>query len=845
LSSFSLQLELSDGESSGLLDKKDKSAPLSNRPSGGTQNEPLQEESIEVTVDHTGITLSPENGARIRGDHEALNDLLKTDPTSVRAIDEEGNTALHHAVASICQEGNTDERLYQCIDVLMDCKDMTVNMPNKKGYTAIGLAVHHLNRTCVERMLKRTSADRLYLDYYPGDREHTVREIIMETYPDLQPLLKEYAKEDMDLYEGNMKLLAALQHDEYHIFKDNLDSNNPNPSYGEPYHSSLLEIACQMKKRKEFVELLLDSGADPKIKNSVTGMPLIHATARCGNFEVLQLLLEKEGEGLKDNEQRTILHWLARVSERKSRKSLEDCLNRLLQSDCSWKVDTEDRDRWGNTALYIAVERGFRDRAKLLLSKGADVRVFERGSKIFLTASLSLVKEILDDCLLDNDKPLTSKELQLKLDYQSLDNILPHIAESKFHSDLLAHPVMKTFLILKWKNVRLIFILNMVFYVIFLLFLTVYILFSEPHNTLNDGGAASNTTGTFSFNNSNITSGINDSNLTPQLKRRDQFFLWLSLMTLWFLLTLNEIVQMIVHRWVYIQSTENWLEILLIIATFISCSGVVDGMKIKPHFSAVALLLGWFELLLKSGRLPLLSVQQKMFKRVSLTFMSFMAGYVPLLIAFALSFYILFKESAEPEGTKHFPNFILSITKTIVMFSGEYDASELSFDTLPYTSHVIFLLFVVLVAIILLNLLNGLAVNDTGEIRKDAESLSLAARANLISRIERLVNALPKRIKPNIELKKETFVIYPNPQNRIGSSAVQSLLSIIYPNQRNRIGSAAVQSLLSIISEKTKPEGKDKLTIFQKEWRMFAEKLSELQSLHEKLQKKFESMLDE
>ena len=47
----------------------------------------------------------------------------------------------------------------------------------------------------------------------------------------------------------------------------------------------------------------------------------------------------------------------------------------------------------------------------------------------------------------------------------------------------------------------------------------------------------------------------------------------------------------------------------------------------------------------------------------------------------------------------------------------------------------IFLPFVVLVAFVLLNLLNGLAVSDTGIMRKDAERLSLVARVKLISRI--------------------------------------------------------------------------------------------------------------
>jgi hypothetical protein len=120
--------------------------------------------------------------------------------------------------------------------------------------------------------------------------------------------------------------------------------------------------------------------------------------------------------------------------------------------------------------------------------------------------------------------------------------------------------------------------------------------------------------------------------------------------------------------------------------------------------------------------------------------------------------------------------------------------------------------------------LNGLAVNDTGVIRKDAERLSLAARAKLISRIEGLVNALPKCMKPSVELKEEMFVIY--------------------PNRRNRIGSVAVRSLINTISKKKERNEQDKSTGIQEEWRMFQEKLSELQILREKLQKKLDFILD-
>ena len=90
----------------------------------------------------------------------------------------------------------------------------------------------------------------------------------------------------------------------------------------------------------------------------------------------------------------------------------------------------------------------------------------------------------------------------------------------------------------------------------------------------------------------------------------------------------------------------------------------------------------------------------KMLKTVNLTFLSFMAGYVLLLIAFALSFYVLFRGSCKLDGTPLFSNLLLSFLKIIVMFSGEYEASNLSFNIFKCTSHVIFLSFVVFVELV-------------------------------------------------------------------------------------------------------------------------------------------------
>jgi hypothetical protein len=108
---------------------------------------------------------------------------------------------------------------------------MNLNMPNKKGYTAIGL---------VELMLKHPSADRLCLDYHPGDRKIPVREIMVQMCPNVGPLLLEPLMERLDSSERNIKLLAALQLGKFEDFPTCLNGTNVKLWFDEPYHSYLL-----------------------------------------------------------------------------------------------------------------------------------------------------------------------------------------------------------------------------------------------------------------------------------------------------------------------------------------------------------------------------------------------------------------------------------------------------------------------------------------------------------------------------------------------------------------------------------------------------------------------------
>ena len=804
------------GESSRLLDRKDESAILDSLPSGGTQNDPLHAERIQISVDHT-VDTSPENFTLIfetvaRGDYKALSNLLTECKTDVNTTDNKGSTALHRAVTLVCQDSDWEVSLYQCINLLMDCQQMNLNRPNNKGYTAIGLAVHQHHSTCVEHMLKHPSADRLYLDYYLAENESTMREIIMQKYPALESLLPAPLMESLDSSDRDIKLLAALQHDEKDIFSQTLDSENPNPSYDEPYYSSLLEIACQMKNRKQFVELLLDNGADPNIKNCVTDMPLIHATARSGNFEVLEILLKRQNLllDLKDNTERTILHWWARVRERKQgdKERLENCFECLLQVGYCSQVGIDCKDKWGITPVCIAIARENRDRVIMLLRNGADVTAFEHFDTIMPSWSTSVLEDILDCCLDSNNEPVNSEDLMVTLRYRTLEKMLS-LAKVPHHQHILRHPVFSTFLNLIWNRTMIVFSsLNVAFYFIFLIFLTAYII--ESVATSSHRNVANNTNELLTFNDGLMTSGKNDVVLFKTWQNWRYF-----LIILFGLLCMREAFQLFVYRSKYIQSLENWLVLLLIIVIFTSCSGIVDSIKTGRHLFVIAILLGWFELVLLLGRLPQLSVQMEMLKTVSLTFLKFMVGYIVLLLAFAFSFYILFKENEEGDEVVLFTNPFISLVKTIVMFTGEFDASDLPFDTLPGTSHVVFMLFVFFVAIILLNLLNGLAVGDTEKVREDAEILSLVARARLISNTFEVFGTLPQSLTCSLELTEEMFVLY--------------------PNRPNQFGPTELRALLHIITEKRKPSEKE--TSIEENLCLFTEQLSTLQLQSEEMRK--------
>ncbi|GLH05722.1 Transient receptor potential channel pyrexia, partial [Gryllus bimaculatus] len=130
----------------------------------------------------------------------------------------------------------------------------------------------------------------------------------------------------------------------------------------------------------------------------------------------------------------------------------------------------------------------------------------------------------------------------------------------------------------------------------------------------------------------------------------------------------------------------------------------------QHHVAAVGIFLTWLELLLLVGRFPVFGLYVQMFATVALNFARFLLAYSCLLIAFSLSFGVLFPDY------KAFSHVLWSLMKTVVMMSGELEFEDIFYgDTsvaYPGTAHFVFLAFVLLVTVVLTNLLLGLAVSD-------------------------------------------------------------------------------------------------------------------------------------
>jgi hypothetical protein len=293
-----------------------------------------------------------------------------------------------------------------------------------------------------------------------------------------------------------------------------------------------------------------------------------------------------------------------------------------------------------------------------------------------------------------------------------------------------------------------------------------------------------------------------------------------------------------------------------------------------PNISSVFILSSWAELFLLIGRHPCLATKVEMFMIVLWNFILFFVMYCIAIIAFALSFYSLFHYSGSAiesgEGGDADDNFFrnpgMSILKTIVMMTGEFDTASIPFESSFGTSHFAFVLFIFLIPIVLYNLLIGLAVSDIQAIKNDAEVVGYIARLKLLLYIETMFQSCSLPLLHILEcifccwpsagkylksfnkraclfadkVPDAKIVVFPNKEARISFSRHHLIYEEVEERRRrclsvgrpSTLDSGILKRAIEIINNRRKPSEMDDVRIL-------------LKHIHEKLQeqeRKFESM---
>merc|ERR1719285_1377027 len=215
------------------------------------------------------------------------------------------------------------------------------------------------------------------------------------------------------------------------------------------------------------------------------------------------------------------------------------------------------------------------------------------------------------------------------------------------------------------------------------------------------------------------------------------------------LLLLRECLELSVSAKRYLSSFENWTEVTIVILVSVLLANSPSQFELNKHLAAISIVLSWAELVVMLGRHPKLkeyNIYVTMFLKVLKTFIFFLAWYCLFIIAFGLGFFILLhKDDDKPTSEDDYIFFNkawTSLVKTTTMFVGELEFSDIPVDMdshLAPLAYTFFLSFVFLIVVVLMNLLNGLAVSDTGTIRDKAEIFCYRSQVETISTFESML----------------------------------------------------------------------------------------------------------
>ncbi|XP_058063654.1 transient receptor potential channel pyrexia-like [Anopheles bellator] len=638
--------------------------------------------------------------------HDLLRKVLTDESADVNATDAAGRTALHLA----CYAGD-----YQAAEMLLQHGAKSQSWDNERIATPLHCAASCGSLECVTLLLAHN------VDINAG----------IERYSPLHYAVMRNSKRCVEY---------LLLH-------------GANPNTPQVYTQTPLHVAAALGYA-DCMGLLLSHGADARSQFGQKKITALHLAASENYLECVKLLVVAGANiNARNRDQQTPLH-LACLSQchetvtyliaqhadvhavyRDGRTALHasivkesrfwDCTLSLLKA----KVDVNRADNFGYTPLHIAALNEFSTCVYMLIEFGADITARTNGGVSALSFIIRRTPEIIPKYIAKLDAAISVNSIheigdvdcEIRLDFRPLvpnndrgetELLLAFIEVGQRR--ILKHPLCETFLLLKWRRIRKFFIFSLFYHGLFVLLFTAYVL-----GVYVEGCR---------------TSVCEMPPYVPPIGY---------IITLFNLVLLTKEIFQMMHGFVsYVRYWENWLQWSIVIGIFLcthnALSDINSVMTWQHHVAAVVIFLAWLELMMLVGRFPIFGLYVQMFTTVAVNFSKFLMAYCCLLVAFGLSFCVLFPNHI---AFKEIPR---SLLKTIVMMAGELEFEDIFYGEnlkieYPATAHGMFLAFVLLVTVILTNLLVGLAVSDIQGLQQSAGLDRLSRQAELISRLEGLM----------------------------------------------------------------------------------------------------------